>query len=99
MKTENKKIFFIKKGYIKGFKAYIFKKPNSRIYRTKDEFSKIGLEIEPGDMFFEKEEDYWDEVEYRAMQAFINAFGDLRLYAFEYSPLERMEIYAPELFI
>jgi len=44
-------------------------------------------------MFFEKE-DYWDKVEYRAMQAFINAFGDLRLYAFEYSPLERMEIYA-----
>jgi len=51
MKTKN--IF-----YKKGFKAYIFKKLNSRIYRTKDESSKIGLEIELGDMFFEKEEDY-----------------------------------------
>jgi hypothetical protein len=99
MRQANKKVFFIKERYKKGFETYIFKKLNGKTYRTKDEFSKVGLEIESGDMIFENEEDYWDEVEYRAMQAFISAFGDLRLYAFEYSPIERMEIYAPELFI
>ena len=98
-RKKNKECFVLLSNYSKGFKTYIFKKSDGFIYRTKDEYMKIGLKIEKPDMVFLNESDYWNEIEYRSMKRFIDAFGNLGLYGYEYSTQERMEIYAPEMFI
>jgi len=69
----------------KGYLAYV-NKPNTQFKQPKN-----SLILD--------EETYLNEVELRFMQGFIRAFGDLDMYAYQYSTEEKMQIYAPEMYI
>jgi hypothetical protein len=68
---------------------------NPSIWVTKEEY----LDYPDNYIVYRTRTEWENEVELRSMKQFIHIFGDLNLYGCEYSSFERMEIYAPEMFI
>ena len=81
-RTPNQEVYILLPNHFNAFKSCIFEK-NDKMYRTTDEYFKIGIEVDSEHVFFD-DKSLGDEVEYRHMVGFIRAFGDLHLYAYQY---------------